>query len=29
MLGHASADVTQLYAEINEQRALEIAARIG
>ncbi|MGB2985457.1 MAG: site-specific integrase [Phycisphaerae bacterium] len=29
LLGHAKADVTQLYAETNEARALEIAKKIG
>ena len=29
LLGHARADVTQLYAEVNHHKALEIAAKIG
>ena len=29
MLGHARADVTQVYAEVNETKALKIAAEIG
>ncbi len=29
MLGHARADVTQVYAERNHARALEVAAKIG
>ena len=29
MLGHARADVTQIYAEINHARAVEIAAMVG
>jgi integrase len=29
VLGHASADVTQIYAEVNHQRAADIMARIG
>ena len=29
MLGHARADVTQVYAEVNEAKALKIAAEIG
>lgn len=29
MLGHARADVTQIYAEINSHKALEIAAQMG
>lgn len=29
LLGHAKADVTQLYAEVNELKAIEIAAKIG
>jgi site-specific recombinase XerC len=29
LLGHARADVTQVYAERNEQLASEVAARIG
>ncbi|MCH8342485.1 MAG: site-specific integrase [Planctomycetes bacterium] len=29
LLGHARADVTQLYAEVNHAKALEIAAKVG
>ncbi len=29
MLGHAQADVTQVYAEVNRDRAFEVAAQIG
>ncbi len=29
MLGHASVDVTQVYAEVNHARALEVASKIG
>jgi integrase len=29
VLGHASADVTQIYAEIDHQRAADVMARIG
>ena len=29
LLGHARADTTQIYAEINEAKALEVAAKIG
>jgi integrase len=29
LLGHAKADVTQLYAEINELKAIEVAQKIG
>jgi integrase len=29
MLGHARADVTQVYAELNQAKAIELAARIG
>ena len=29
MLGHAKADVTQLYAEVNRAKAVEVAAKIG
>ena len=29
LLGHAKADVTQLYAEVNELKAIEIAEKIG
>ncbi len=29
LLGHAKADTTQLYAEVNELKAIEIAAKIG
>ena len=29
MLGHASVGVTQVYAEVNRARALEVAAKIG
>jgi len=29
ILGHAKADVTQLYAEINREKALEVAKQIG
>ena len=29
LLGHAKADVTQLYAEINELKAIEVAEKIG
>lgn len=29
MLGHAKVDVTQLYAEINRAKAVEVAAKIG
>lgn len=29
LLGHAKADVTQIYAEVNELKAIEIAERIG
>lgn len=29
LLGHAKADVTQLYAEVNELKAIEVAAKIG
>ncbi len=29
MLGHNSADVTQVYAEVNRAKALEVAAQIG
>ena len=29
MLGHRKADVTQIYAEINREKALQIAAKIG
>lgn len=29
LLGHAKADVTQLYAEVNELKAIEVAQKIG
>ena len=29
MLGHAHADVTQVYAEVNREKALQLAAEIG
>jgi integrase len=29
MLGHARADVTQVYAEVNREKALDIASRVG
>jgi hypothetical protein len=29
MLGHARADITQVYAETNQQKAVEVAARVG
>jgi integrase len=29
MLGHSSADVTQIYAEVDREKALAIAAKIG
>jgi integrase len=29
ILGHARCDVTQVYAEINQARALQIAAEVG
>lgn len=29
ILGHARADVTQLYAEVNHLKALEVAGNIG
>ena len=29
LLGHARADVTQIYAEVNHAKAIEVAAKIG
>jgi len=29
MLGHARADVTQIYAEVNRDKAMQIAMKIG
>ena len=29
LLGHARADITQLYAEVNHAKALEVAAKVG
>ncbi len=29
LLGHARADVTQVYAEVNHAKALEVAAKVG
>ncbi len=29
LLGHAKADVTQVYAEVNHAKALEVAAKVG
>ena len=29
MLGHSCADVTQIYAEVNSTKAIEIAAQMG
>ena len=29
MLGHARADVTQIYAEVNQEKAITIAEKIG
>ncbi|MDH3583869.1 MAG: site-specific integrase [Phycisphaerae bacterium] len=29
ILGHAKADVTQIYAEVNHEKAIQIASRIG
>ena len=29
LLGHAKADVTQMYAEVNQAKAVEVAGKLG
>ncbi len=29
MLGHSRADVTQVYAEVNAEKACEVASKVG